>query len=393
MFFSRQADRVDEGPDRAYNIFSLCLKRNEDGLTLSDLWLVVRHYMKWVIAIPVVCALVAAGYVFVAGQAKEKGEVAEATLTATDPSALVDSASLANLMDALAQAAVSRMDADVASSIVVESDPTTQSVTFTATSSDGLNAVALANEAARETADAVKTALTAQSDSYLDGVDAVEKNTGGEIASVVSGTTTADRAAALRSCIFTISEATKSNSADSAGPAKYAIVGLLGGLFLVICVLVFVDSIRRPLKCRADIGEVTDLPVLSEGEGLSAMERLWTNIQFVSDCRPCSVCLLFVSPGSCTNVVATLQQAINLSRNGAVVGSPCSGGNPTDSGKSVVVESYVASSDSVAGVLAAHCADVTVVVARTWVDKMGELSDVLSELQIARANVAGVAVL
>lgn len=337
-------------------------------MTLHDLWLIIRHYVKWVVAVPVACALLAGGFMYVSDHMKEQNFTATSTLTVTDPTSLLSTTSLSNLMDALAKNEVAAVT-DEATAATAKSDPATQSITFTVTGASESDAVNAANNIATRTAEQIKQALIDQSEAYLNIVGETATTDDGMAQS--SDATSSDRVAALRSCVFTVSEAREAAASGSSGAMKYAAVGFVGGLFLVICALALVDSIRRPIKSRVDIAQVTDLPVLAEGANALAGERLWTNVCFACDGQPSSACLLSVLGGGCDHIVSALQEA---ARDAAVV-SCCS------------------LQDDLAGARMAREADVTVVAVRPWSDKASDLADVLSELQLAKANVVGVVLL
>lgn len=334
-------------------------------MTLRDLWLIIRHYLKWVIAVPVACALLAGGFMYVSDHLKEQNFTATSTLTVTDPTSLLNTTSLSNLMDALAQNEVDAVT-DEATTATAKSDPTTQSVTFTVTGADEDDAVNAANNIASQTADSIKQALTEQGDEYLSIVG--EAAPMSERATQQSGATSADRVAALRSCVFTVSEAKTATASGSSGVVKYAAVGFVGGLFLVVCALALMDSVRRPLKGRTDIADVTDLPILAEGADVQAGEHLWANVCFAAGKQPSSVCLLPVSGSDCNSVASSLEKAAGDTK----------------------IISCRSLEDDLSGARAAHEAEATVVAVRAWSDKAAGLIDVLSELKLAKANVVGI---
>ena len=281
-------------------------------MTLHDLWLIIRHYAKWVIAVPLVCMLLAGGYMYVSDHMKAQNFTATSTLTVTDPTSLLAATSLSNLMDALAQNQVVSLGDDAAAT--AKSDPTTQSVTFTVIGGSEEAAVAAANEVAAKTAEAMKESLNEQADNYINSVDQTgETSAMGDSGAASPGTTAADRVAALRSCVFTISEAKEASSSGSSGVMKYAAVGLVGGLFLVICALALIDSVRRPIKSKADIAEVTDLPVLAQSGDANMGARLWTNVQFVANGALGSICLLPVSGFANKPISLMLEEAVTAS--------------------------------------------------------------------------------
>ena len=355
---------------------------------MHDLWLIIRHYAKWVVAVPLACMLLAGGYVYVSDQMKEQNYTAAATLTVTDSTALLGTTSLSNLMGALAQNQIADL-ADGATGTVA-SDPATQSVIFTVFAGSDDAAVATANDAAAKTADAVKESLNEQADNYLSTVDQMSGGpSADEVVTASSGVTTADRVAALRSCVLTISEAKQAVASASSSVVKYAAVGFVGGLFLIICVLALLDSVRRPIKSKADIAEVTDLPMLMTGNSAKDGERLWANIQF-SVADPQSVCVLPVTGDARRDISSLIAQAacVKCASKREDVESV---GPVNASSETLVVADCSSLSEDIAGACIARDADATVVVVRLWEDRLACLRDTLSELQLARANVIGIA--
>ena len=323
---------------------------------------------------------------YISDQMKEQNYTATATLTVTDPTALLGTTSLSNLMDALAQNQVANLEDGTTAT--AKSDPSTQSITFTVTGGSEEAAVTAANNAVEKTADAVKESLNEQADNYLDAVDRTgEGSSAGEGVSASSGTTTTDRVAALRSCAFTISEAKQAVASASSGVMKYAAVGLVGGLFLVICALALMDSMRRPIKSKADIAGVTDLPVLVDGNTAKDGERLWANIQF-SVADPQSVCVIPISGPARKDISSLIVRAAD----GACTAASGGLANSVNAAsEALVVVDCASLNEEIAGACVARGADATVVVVRPWNDRVACLRDALSELQLAQAHVVGIA--
>lgn len=334
-------------------------------MTLHDLWLIIRHYVKWVVVVPVACALLAGGFMYVSDHMKEQNFTATSTLTVTDPTALLSATSLSNLMDALAQNEVAAV-ADGIVAVAAKSDPDIQSIVFTVTGASEMDAVNAANGIAARTAESIKQTLADQGEAYLDVVG--DASLIGDDPMQSSGVTAADRVAALRSCVFTVAEAKTAVASGSSSAMKYAAVGLVGGLFLVICALALLDSVRRPIKSRADIAEVTDLPVLAEGDGVQTGERLWINVCFAFGGRPSSVCLLPVSGSDCSSVAPSLEKV---------------------AGDTKIISCH-SLKDDLSGACAAHEAEATVVAVRVWGNTADELNNTLSELCLANAKVVGI---
>lgn len=358
-------------------------------MTLRDLWLVIRHYAKWVVIVPVVCALLAGGLMFAKESAKGESYTAKATLTVTDPSGILNSASLSNLANATAQNVIS-LNAEA--NATAKADAATQAIEFAATGSTADDAVKSVNALAYEAADSIREALMQQGEAYWDSVSKAS-SLGAATEGVMPGTTSADRVAALQSCVFTVAEATAASSSGSSGVVKYAIVGLLGGLFVVICILALIDAVRRPLKAGYDVIECTDVAVLAQGETLQDGERLWANVQFASEEPVGSISVVPVSETDtqqlCTVLKAAMQTQWPQAHIVAIGPNDLTAASQKgDTAGAILKCSPLA--DGMAAAYAAREAKATIVVAHTWKDSQAMLCDTLKELQQAHGNVAGI---
>ena len=358
-------------------------------MTLRDLWLIIRHYAKWVVVVPILCALLAGGFMLAKESARGESYTAKATLTVTDPSGLLSSASLSNLANAVAQNIVS-LNADA--SATAKADATTQSIDFTATGASADDAVSTVNAIAYESADAIQVTLAQQGDAYWDSVNEAG-SLGAASDAFAPGTTSADRVAALKSCVFTVAEASAAAGSGSSNVVKYAVVGLLGGLFAVGCALVLVDAMRRPLKTKDNVRECTDAPVLAQGATPQDGERLWANVQFASEEPVGSVGVVPVSAVDTQQLCGVLKTAMEAQWPQAHVvaiegGDLAAATRAGDSAGAVLKCAPLA--DGMAAAYGARAAQATIVVARTWKDSQAALCDTLKELQLAGGNVVGI---
>lgn len=356
-------------------------------MTLSDLWLVVRHYIKLVIIVPIVCAVLAGCCACAVDSMRGQSFKADATLSIADPSSILNTTSLSNLMSAIAQSEASAATNE-STTVVAESDAADQSVTFTVSAASASDAVSTANLLTSQTAESIRQTLDDQSDTYLKISDEAAQAEEGVLPS--QGITAADRAAALRCCVLTVSEA-KLDESGSLAPMviKYMLVGLVGGLFLVICFLALFDSAKRPIKGRADIAEVTSLPVLAEGSSAVFGERLWANIQFVKE-EAKTICIVPISGVSDGQIAAALSKAIENYYTGQI--SNAHSCDTVGINSSTVVECNALSSD-IEGARVARESDITLLVVRPWTDTVPTLRNALAELNLAGASVEGLIVL
>lgn len=312
---------------------------------------------------------------------------AKATLTVTDPSGLLSAASLSNLANAVAQSVVSlHGDSDAAARV----DAAAQAIDFTATGVDPEDAMGAVNAIAYQAAESIQEVLTQQGEAYWDFVS----ESGSVSADAwATGATSADRAAALKSCVFAVVEANTVLESGTSNVAKYAAMGLVAGLFVVLCSLALVDAARRPLKARGDVEECTDAPVLAQGATPQDGERLWANVQFASEEPVGSVGVVPVSAVDTQQLCGVLKTAMEAQWPQAHVvavegGDLAAAMRAGDSAGAVLKCAPLA--DGMAAAYGARAAQATIVVARTWKDSQAALCDTLKELQLAGGNVVGI---
>lgn len=353
-------------------------------MTLQDLWLVIKHYSKWVILVPAICAVLAGGAGALLGVANGAAYTASSTLTVIDPTGLVSSTSLANLVNVFAQdQAELENNGDNGVTIKAEVDTSTQSIKFQVTAPSEQESMDIANRLADRTADAARSALVEQGAAYMEAVDEMGNQPLAEEGTYINAGATADeRAAALRSCFFSVSSATKAEADGVVSRVvKYLLVGIFGGLFLAICVLALIDSVKRPIKSSKDVEAVADLPVWAVSDNRQVGERLWTNIQFVAKSHIESICLLPVSGGKQTGIKEIISKAVSEGPSG-------------DTGNSSIrIEACDSIEESIVGARIAKEASVTIVTAVCWKDSEPTLCGVLEELRLASANVVGIVLL
>lgn len=341
----------------------------------------IKHYSKWVILVPAICAVLAGGAGALLGVVNGAVYTASSTLTVIDPTGLVSSTSLANLVNVFAQdQAELENNGDNGVTVKAEVDSSTQSIRFEVAAPSEQESMDIANRLAERTADAAQSALVEQGAAYMEAVDEMGNQPLAEESTYINAGATADeRAAALRSCFFSVSSATKAEADGVVSRVvKYSLVGILGGLFLVICALALGDSVKRPIKSSKDIEAVTDLPVWAVSDNRQAGERLWMNIQFAAKSHIESICLLPVSGGKQTGIKEVISNAVSEEPS-------------DDAGDSCVhIEACDSIGESIVGARIAKEASVTIVTATCWSDTEPMLCDVLEELRLASANVVGV---
>lgn len=346
-------------------------------MTLLDVCKLIKHYIKPFIAIIVICTLVGlfAGYMKV--QLNDSEYSSEAVLTISEPTGTVDAEELMPIVQAVA-ANVLVEDAFMDSDVSFKYDLPSRTISFTAVGPTEEESVFLANAAARRTAELTDSMLTALAAEYMpNGSDARESF----LAEAVDGDSDVSRALALEAVAFTMNDAADASSKDGGKDIfKFGIVGLFGGLFLAICMVLIIDLAKAPIRGREEIEKAFEIPVLVDGSDVDPGKRLWANVQFMCDDIPSSVCLVPIEESETEGLEEQFAAAI---KDDAV-----SGGAGPDT---VKLSACKPLSKDVDAAYAAHDADVTVVVAKPWKDSMKQLTATLQELSLAQANVAGIA--
>jgi len=160
--------------------------------------------------------------------------------------------------------------------------------------------------------------------------------------------------------------------------AKFFLIGAIGGFLAAILVVIIMDSIRRPIRGRSQLEDGFGLSTLGHvGNKGDIGERLLANIRFAvpEGLKFESLCLMPLSDKTkADNLVEQLSETL---RN-------------DDVAKDVTVSLTEPIQNSIEGAYSAKDSSVTVLVARQWVDKVPMLEDTLYELNLAKANVAGV---
>lgn len=334
-------------------------------MTLNDLLLLLKRYLKWVIIVPLACSVFAGGFVMVRDLGKSESYTATSTLTVTDLTNSLSASNLALQLNATAQnVATDATTDDIKVTAVVEER--TQSVKLSAASSSGESAENAANEAARVVVDTMQEALSAQAEVFkregsvpADGQLATEQNA----ANV--------KAAALEACVYTVLPAQAASNETSGSVVKYAVVGLVGGLFVVVLSLALYDSVKRPIKTRQDIAQVTDLPVLNGDGGPSGVELVRASLLTACNGAPKVVCV--VSQGEDgRSFVEQLRVAFSAASD------------------NVEVKSLVPLAEDAEGYFEVQTADATLVYVDRWKATASSLISSLEELKLAKANVAGI---
>lgn len=360
-------------------------------MTLLDVLKLVRHYLKLCIVIVVVCTLLG-GALGLSKTYLGKAEYsAEAVLTASEPTSTVSANELMPLLQATANnviAANMREGVEVSQ----EYDLTSRSITFAATAASEAESVEAANSTALQTAEQMRDLLDDLAQKYRAERASMDEGALTSDGGVTVETPDSDRAAALEAVSFTINDA--SQAAANSGKStlvKYALVGLLGGLFLAVCVIVVIDLAKMSIKGRGDIEKAFEVSVLANEADGNFGQRLWANIQFVLSAEPHSVCLIPVGSVDAGSVELQLRDAVAQKGLQLQASTGEMGGSAFPA--NVVIVACEPLSESMSAAFDARRADVTVVLAECWVDSLRQVSDTLRELQIADVETYGIALL
>lgn len=336
------------------------------SMTLNDLLLLMKHYLRWVIAVPIACALCAGAFAFAGNVAKDPDYSASATLTIADPSNSLSTNNLSYLLNATAQ----RIAADLSDGEVrvsAKPDEKSQSVSISASAPSAEKAKEIANIASDQTTSAVSEILLGQAEAFRQ-----EQQSGNFEPSSSGEDVIGAKAVALESCVFSVVPASAASEVDSRSSLKFVLAGFAGGLFLVAMILIAYDLVKRPIKSKDDINAITDLPVLNGRGGASGVEITCANLLNYCEGAPSLVCVV-PEKGSCEEFGKMLQTAFDRTVDGRVE-----------------VEALASPGVSANAYLEARNADAVVVCVERWKGDAVGLGDCLEELSLAKAKVVGV---
>lgn len=322
------------------NLLRTKAKAPRNDMTLSDFIKLIRHYVKLVILLPVLCAIFAVVFILV------------------NPQTYLAKASLLTNGDIALAGGFAQNEAELFSQngvkVTAKTDTTYRTITIEAEGSD--------YDACIEAANA--TVLAA-------GEDYHEAN---EEASISTN------------------EAT---SAEDISPniVKMAFMALLVGLFFAICFVVVIDMLRTPIKSKSDIESVSGLPVIGVIPNLDRGERLIANIRFIGEKTPSSIAVIPIGYTGAALTCAELASAFEYS---GVAVSRISG-NPHAEGFShatipgmVAIVECAPLSEGMGAVYIAKDTDITILCVSEWRDSRKALAAVMEELRFARAELGGV---
>lgn len=309
-------------------------------MTFSDLIKLIRHYLKLVIALPLACALVTlVVFLLMPPQYEAK-------------------ASLAN-----------DVPLDVVSGYAnnVATEQSRSDVVVTATTAAASHSI-------------IFKAESANYDQCVEAANTAAHALGDELHAINPA------------FMVDISEATSAID-TSVSASKMALVALLAGLFIAICVVLIIDLVKTPIRSEDDIEALSDLPVVSVIPSRDSGERLLANIRFVADKTPSVIAVVPVGLLGTAVVCADLMSALERS---SIATNRVKGGAHEEALKvehqpgTVTIIECSSLTEGMGAAYLAKEADITVVCVREWADSRKALAKVVGELRLARANVAGV---
>lgn len=312
-------------------------------MTFYDFMRLMRHYIKMIIVVPVICVVLTILVLLVAPPTY----VAQATLLTNGDIALIGGYAQNEA------ATFSQNDITVTS----ETDVAYRTITVEAEGKDYGGCIA-----------AVNAAVLAAAADYrqVDTTSAVTTN-----------------------------EATTAESLTPSIP-KTALVAFFVGLFLAVFIVVLIDMVKAPIKSRSDVESTAELPVIGTIPDLDRGERLLANIRFSSDDPITTIAVVPTGLTGATLTCAELTSAFEHS------GVPVSRipGNPHAEGFNhvpmpgiVTIVECAPLSEGMGAVYIAKEADLTVLCVNEWSDSKKTLANVVEELTFAQANIAGAVLL
>lgn len=313
-------------------------------MTILDLMRLIQRHLKLVIALPIIFAVVAFAYSF----------FIQASYTAT--ANFITNGDLAFAQGLASKEATSYAKSGV--QISCSSQSSNKQVTISATGSDATQCIEAANTVANNAVSQYKSSSS--------------------------------------SVIATVTEAT-SAVRNTPSPLRVAATAFALGLFVAICIVVLIDIAKAPIKSREDAENACELPVLGTGTSVEDGDRILANLQFACGKRPSTIAVVPIGQADSAVVISNeLVNALERSsvRTRIVKGSPHARkfkvSVPEDAAVVVCCPPLAAG----AGVsYIANSSDATVLCVTEWTDSKRQLLATMRELELAKANIAGLAYL
>lgn len=334
----------------------------------SDFPILIKHYLGLVVLVPLVSALLVGVFAAVSNHADQTTYSSTTKLIVADPSGLLSAAGVSALQVASSEQVVGRMTCgDI--SLTATTYDSSRTTEFVAEGFRENEVLSSSEEAAKLTAEAVRQALAEQAESIRSSLLSAEQAIDSNAQDDLSGTLA--KVSALESCVFSIVP----EDVISVGPVgilKYASIGLLGGLLVVLFALVTHEMIRRPIKSRYDVADITDLPVLNGNGGEIGADITRVSLLAICGAMPDVVAVVPVG-GSSEPFSDQLASSI-----------ACSSSNTSD----VRALDYI--DESAESCSIASTAGATIVCVHLWKSSANDLRLCLNELSNLKARVVGI---
>lgn len=309
-------------------------------MTILDLMRLIQRHLKLVIALPIIFAVVALAYSF----------FIQASYTAT--ANFITNGDLAFAQGLASKEATSYAKSGV--QISCSSQSSNKQVTISATGSDATQCIEAANTVANNAASQYKSSSS--------------------------------------SVIATVTEAT-SAVRNTPSPFRVAATAFALGLFVAICIVVLIDIAKAPIKSREDAENACELPVLGTGTSVEDGDRILANLQFACGKRPSTIAVVPIGQADSAIVISNeLVNALERSsvRTRIVKGSPHARkfkvSVPEDAAVVVCCPPLAAGAGAS---YIANSSDATVLCVTEWTDSKRQLLATMRELELAKANIAG----
>ena len=313
-------------------------------MTILDLMRLIQRHLKLVIALPIIFAVVALAYSF----------FIQASYTAT--ANFITNGDLAFAQGLASKEATSYAKSGV--QISCSSQSSNKQVTISATGSDATQCIEAANTVANNAVSQYKSSSS----------------------SVIA--TVTEAASAVR---------------NTPSPLRVAATAFALGLFVAICIVVLIDIAKAPVKSREDAENACELPVLGTGTSVEDGDRILAYLQFACGKRPSTIAVVPIGQADSAVVISNeLVNALERSsvRTRIVKGSPHARkfkvSVPEDAAVVVCCPPLAAGAGAS---YIANSSDATVLCVTEWTDSKRQLLATMRELELAKANIAGLAYL
>lgn len=313
-------------------------------MTILDLMRLIQRHLKLVIALPIIFAVVALAYSF----------FIQASYTAT--ANFITNGDLAFAQGLASKEATSYAKSGV--QISCSSQSSNKQVTISATGSDATQCIEAANTVANNAVSQYKSSSSS-------------------VIAIVTEATSAVR--------------------NTPSPLRVAATAFALGLFVAICIVVLIDIAKAPIKSREDAENACELPVLGTGTSVEDGDRILANLQFACGKRPSTIAVVPIGQADSAVVISNeLVNALERSsvRTRIVKGSPHARKFKVSVPEDAAV--VVCCPPPAAGAGAfyiANSSDATVLCVTEWTDSKRQLLATMRELELAKANIAGLAYL